>query len=220
MGVYPRAAADDVGSGRGRDAPVPRSWRRRFGVWPRCYAAARHLSRSGHVLVAGVPAARGARCADRGMTSTRATTTAALVAGLAAVSCVSSTATDVPRELPVGQQYSFTCGRWSPGSPAVDRALFDLRLWQDGIESGPAPAFVEAIEAAGGRIVYTFHGPMLRAELDPQAVPALASARVLNAANTVADSDVHDVTLGCVAEPQSQRRGLGSRAGARWSDHA
>jgi len=129
------------------------------------------------------------------MTSTRATTTAALVAGLAAVSCVSSTATDVPRELPVGQQYSFTCGRWSPGSPAVDRALFDLRLWQDGIESGPAPAFVEAIEAAGGRIVYTFHGPMLRAELDPQAVPALASARVLNAANTVADSDVHDVTL-------------------------
>ena len=36
---------------------------------------------------------------------------------------------------------------------------------------------------------------MLRAELDPQAVPALASARVLNAANTVADSDVHDVTL-------------------------
>ena len=129
------------------------------------------------------------------MTSTRATTTAALVAGLAAVSCVSSTATDVPRELPVGQQYSFTCGRWSPGSPAVDRALFDLRLWQDGIESGPAPAFVEAIEAAGGRIVYTFHGPMLRAELDPQVVPALASARVLNAANTVADSDVHDVTL-------------------------
>ena len=77
----------------------------------------------------------------------------------------------------------------------MGRALFDLRLWQDGIETGPAPAFVAAIQAAGGRITYRFHGPMVRAELDPQAVPRLAAAQVLNAANTVADPDVHDVTL-------------------------
>lgn len=120
---------------------------------------------------------------------------AGLLAGLAAVGCSSPTRTDAPLEH-LTEQYRFACEAWAPGAPPVRRALFDLRLWQIDTATAPATQLVEAIEAVGGRVVYRFHGPMVRAELDVAAVPGLFGARgALNSALTVVDPTSHDVTL-------------------------
>ena len=119
-----------------------------------------------------------------------------VVAGLSTVACLSSTTPDVPVEL-LGQQYGFACGKWSAGPPPTNRTVFDLRLLRDGTTTAPDPGSVAAIEAAGGRIVYLFHGPLVRAELDVQKVPELATGprSVVSSAATVVAVDAHDVTL-------------------------
>lgn len=121
---------------------------------------------------------------------------AVLLTILAAVACSSPTGTDAELAGLVEQHYRFVCGAWAPGPPLVERALLDLRLWQIDTASAPAPALVAAIEAAGGRVVYRFHGPMVRAELNLAAVPRLAGPRgPLNSATTVVAPSLHDVTL-------------------------
>jgi hypothetical protein len=119
---------------------------------------------------------------------------ATLMASLAAVGCSPPADTTAPLER-LMSSYSFTCGTWRPSAPPVHRALFDLRLWQIDTASVPATQLVEMIEAAGGRVVYRYHGPMVRAELDVAAVPGLAGPRGLYEAVTVAEPSVHDVTL-------------------------
>ena len=121
---------------------------------------------------------------------------AVLVTIVVPVACSSPSGTDAVLARLLDHHYRFACGTWAPGSPVVDRALLDLRLWQIDTASAPAPALVGAIEAAGGRIVYRFHGPMVRAELNLAAVPALAGPRgPLNSATTAVDPSLHDVTL-------------------------
>ena len=121
---------------------------------------------------------------------------AVLLPIVAAVACSSPTGTDAVLASLVEQQYRFACGAWAPGPPLVERALLDLRLWQIDTASAPTPALVAAIEAAGGRVVYRFHGPMVRAELNLAAVPRLTGPRgPLNSATTVVDPSVHDVRL-------------------------
>ena len=113
-----------------------------------------------------------------------------------AIGCSSPTDTDAQLARIIEQHYRFACGAWSPSRPLDGRALLDLRLWQESTDSAPAPALVRAIEAAGGRVVYRFHGPMVRAELDVAAVPGLAWPRgPLNFAAAVVDPSSHPVTL-------------------------
>jgi hypothetical protein len=109
-----------------------------------------------------------------------------------ALGCTSPTATDAPVELLVGQEYSFACRAWTPSPPPVARTLFDLRLSQIDTASNPASNLVNAVAAAGGRIVYRFHGPMVRVELDVGRVPQIAG---INSAVTVAEPGAHTVVL-------------------------
>ncbi len=70
-------------------------------------------------------------------------------------------------------RYQFACSSWGPsGPPPVSRTVFDILLpvLPDGT---PDPKAFAAIEAAGGRLVYVFHGGLLRVELDVAAIAAL-----------------------------------------------
>ena len=121
---------------------------------------------------------------------------AVLLTVVAAVACSSATDTDAAPATVLQQHYRFACGAWAPGPPAAERALLDLQLWQIDTASAPAPALVRAIEASGGRVLYRFHGPMVRAELNLAAMPRLAGpGGPLSSATTVVDPSVHDVTL-------------------------
>lgn len=120
---------------------------------------------------------------------------AGLIAALATVACESTTASDAPLEL-LATEHRFACGGWSPSSPLATRTLIDLRFWKDGIATEPATEDVAAVEAAGGRIVHRFHGPMVRAELDVGAVPGLAwPGGPLSSAATVPDPGAFEITL-------------------------
>jgi hypothetical protein len=114
-----------------------------------------------------------------------------LFATCMALGCASPGAPDKPVEL-VTSQYQFACRAWTPSAPPVTRTLIDVRLAQIDTAQRPAADLVRAVVAAGGRIVYEFHGPMVRAELDVAAVPSLAA---LNSAITVVQPDSHDVSL-------------------------
>lgn len=122
---------------------------------------------------------------------------AGLIAGLATAACEATTATtsNAPLEL-LATEHRFASGAWQPASPPATRTLIDLRFWKDGIATEPAPEDVAAVEAAGGRIVHRFHGPMARAELDISAVPGLAWPRgPLNSAATVPDPGAFEIAL-------------------------
>ena len=116
-----------------------------------------------------------------------------LLAAVASAGCSpSATAPQHPVELLPNQQYRFACHQWTPTAPPVTRTVVDLRLAQIDTASAPSAQLVEAIEAAGGRIRYRFHGPMVRVELDVAAVHSLAA---LSSAVTVANTDSHDVSM-------------------------
>lgn len=87
--------------------------------------------------------------------------------------------------------YLFACNAWTPASPPTTRTLLDIRSMQSSADLEPSRDLVMAIERAGGRVVYRYHGPMVRAELDVAAVARLH----VNFAQTVADADAHDVRL-------------------------
>lgn len=96
----------------------------------------------------------------------------------------------------LAERYVFgPCGQgWTPEVPPVTRTVVDVRLLGSG--TGPDPAQVAAIERAGGRILRRFNIPMVRAELDIQAVPSLFGPEgVANYAETVTDLARHDVVL-------------------------
>src|SRR5437867_3595562 len=139
------------------------------------------------------PPARLYRC----FSVARASITGALLGGFALVGCSELTVVQTPPVQLTDKVYGFACSHWANSAPPpVARTLFDLRLWQESTETQPAPALVAAIEGAGGRVVYSFHGPMIRAELDVAAVPTLYGAgSALNYAATVTDPGAHDVTL-------------------------
>jgi hypothetical protein len=127
------------------------------------------------------------------MKTLRIRTHSALLCGVVALgawSCTSPTV-DAPAVV-LRDTYVFACGRWTPASPPATRTLLDVRSWQNSADDAPAPEILNAIRLAGGRVVYQFHGPMVRAELD---VAALSKLQDVNFAQTVGDPGAHPVRL-------------------------
>ncbi len=119
-----------------------------------------------------------------------------LLMGIFALGCSSPTDAAAPVTILTEQEYLFACRSWVPAQPPVQRTLFDVRLWQIDTATAPDELLVKAITAAGGRVVYQFHGPMVRAELDVAVVRRLAGPTgPVSSAVTVVDPDSHDVTL-------------------------
>jgi hypothetical protein len=118
---------------------------------------------------------------------------ALLLTAVATLGCTSPTvAADTPVVPLLGASYTFACGAWQPATPPVQRTLLDVRLSQIDTARAPAPDLLAELTNAGARVVYRYHGPQVRVELDVGAVPALHG---LNFAESVADPDVRDVSL-------------------------
>jgi len=75
----------------------------------------------------------------------------------------------------------FTCGRWWPSAPEPALGLFDVHLPRytaDDPDTGPRREQLQAIVAAGGTIVHSFHVDAVRTILPTLAVPDLVAAKV------------------------------------------
>jgi hypothetical protein len=78
---------------------------------------------------------------------------------------------------------TFACGAWSPCRPEAASATFDLDV---------TPGAIEAIRRAGGTIVHEYNVSKVRAVLPVDAVPGLASARMVCAAFQVSPESGFD----------------------------
>lgn len=85
---------------------------------------------------------------------------------VSSVACGRSSSPVAPDPVALDQQYVFACGRWTPEEPPVTRALVDLQMHGKTVDGRPTPEAIGAITAAGGRIVYVYNVPIVRAELD------------------------------------------------------
>jgi len=97
-----------------------------------------------------------------------------------------------PAHSPPGRTvYLFICGTWEPEEPKAAWGLFDVFF---GIHGGPTEAQLHAIQNAGGRIVYEFNLPVVRARLPVSAVPLVEAEYV----QSVSRPNVHadDVIIG------------------------
>ena len=120
---------------------------------------------------------------------------AALTASLCAYGvqgCTRPTDADTPVVVFPDAAYLFACNAWTPVPPPATRTLLDIRSSQNGTDLEPSVELVRAIERAGGRVVYRYNGPMVRAELN---VAAVARLPVVDFAQTAADPDAHDVRM-------------------------
>jgi hypothetical protein len=104
--------------------------------------------------------------------------------------CTSPTDAVAPVVILRDETYLFACDAWTPATPPTTRTLLDIRSMQNS-DAGPPEDLVRTIERAGGRDVHRYNGPMVRAELNVAAVARLG----VNFAQTVADTDAHDVHL-------------------------
>jgi hypothetical protein len=98
----------------------------------------------------------------------------------------------------VGQQYHFSCGSWWPQAPTVSVAVVDIQMRGPLNQSGPTPEALGAIGAAGGRISYVFHVPMVRAYMDLQRAALLVGetpGKVASEVRTVSDPSRFDVRV-------------------------
>jgi hypothetical protein len=114
-----------------------------------------------------------------------------------------TTAPILPFTIISNASYSFFCGRWG-GQPPATRTLIDLFPF-GGSPDAPGEAQIEAIEAAGGQVVYRFHADAVRAMIDVDALPALGAGpnETVNWARTVTDPSSHlvDVLVGFDHKP-------------------
>lgn len=118
----------------------------------------------------------------------------AYLAGFVALAC-SSTAEprSGPAPLVSGEYIYGPCtATWLPATPPISRTVVDFVFAADG--TGPTPEEIGAIEHAGGIVRYRFHVPVVRADIDVDAVPRVvgSSARF---ARTVPDTSARDVQL-------------------------
>lgn len=93
---------------------------------------------------------------------------------------------------------NFTCGAWHPHARIMEeRVIADLQLVSQGRGSPPSARALEAIRAAGGKVLHTYHVPMVRTEIDTAAVPRLATLPnpVVHSARIVTDTTPREVTL-------------------------
>ncbi len=83
----------------------------------------------------------------------------------------------------------FICD-WTPGPPVARRLVVDLLLESGQFNRTPSLDDVRAVQAAGGRVLHTFHVAVLRAELDTAAVRFLVAgpSSIADAAYSVADT--------------------------------
>lgn len=105
--------------------------------------------------------------------------------------CTSPTDAVAPVVILPDETYLFACNAWTPATPPTTRTLLDIRSMQNSSDAGPSDNLIRAIQRAGGRVVHRYNGPMVRAELNVAAVARLG----VNFAQTVADTDAHDVHL-------------------------
>jgi hypothetical protein len=93
--------------------------------------------------------------------------------------------------LPGCAGYEYVCDQWNPSAPSTARCLFDLHFIPrlgDPLD-GPSEAERDAVRRAGGRIVYEFHLPTIRARLCVSEIPPAGAYWV----ESVADPGKHVV---------------------------
>jgi hypothetical protein len=113
--------------------------------------------------------------------------------------------------------------KWSPATPPAERTVVDFHFGTAG--NGPTDEQVAPVVAAGGVVVHRFNVPILRAEIDVDAVPTLVlSGRDDDAyfAVTVPEPDrrkllllvmlSHDLTDADIAAVEA----LGGQVRSRW----
>lgn len=93
-------------------------------------------------------------------------------------------------------RFEYSCDRWTPYPPREKRVVADLHLRTEENRKPGADA-LRAIRGAGGRVLHTFHAPLIRAELDTAAVRELVSgpAAIANRAVLVRDTTRREVEL-------------------------
>jgi hypothetical protein len=100
---------------------------------------------------------------------------ASVVLGGTGVGCSNGTEPQSPSAMTVllAEKYGYgPCAPvWNPKVPPTERTVVDFHFGSDG--STPSAAQVAAIEQAGAVVVHRFNVPILRAEIDVAAVPAL-----------------------------------------------
>lgn len=86
---------------------------------------------------------------------------------------------------------------WEPSAPPVGRTVVDFYYGAEGTGAGQAQ--IAAIERAGGIVTYAFHLPLVRAEVNVDAIPGLIQPRSGGAgpyyAITVSQPASHDVSV-------------------------
>jgi hypothetical protein len=87
----------------------------------------------------------------------------------AAVACSDGTAPVVV--LPQQHVFGPCAQAWSPAAPPAKRTVVDFHFAGNGDE--PTPKQVRSVLVAGGVVLHRFHVPILRAEIDIDAVPSL-----------------------------------------------
>ena len=95
--------------------------------------------------------------------------------------------------------YQYACGGWSPEEPKAKKALFDVYFGRQRAtdpDDGPSQAQREAIENLGGRIVYEYHVPMVRARLRVEAVGLLEANFVRSVSKPQKQRHVVDAIIG------------------------
>ena len=92
--------------------------------------------------------------------------------------------------------YQYACGQWSPEEPKPAQGLVDVLFSKGGgTDDPPTQAQLDAITAAGGKIVHAYHVPMVRARLRIESVGLLAAntAALVNSVTLVKKNKEHPV---------------------------
>lgn len=111
---------------------------------------------------------------------------------LGLASCARPTAPDSPSYL-LSTTYELACA-WSPATPPVSRAVFDLQVPGDDTKRASIEAVMQ-ISRTGARVDYHFNGPMIRAEIDVAVLTSLWQAKVVTMARSVSNFSNHDVVV-------------------------
>ena len=114
---------------------------------------------------------------------------------------------------------------WEPSAPPVGRTVVDFYYGSEGTGAGQAQIF--AIQRAGGVVTYPFHLPLLRAEVDVDAIPRLMQQGSGGTgpyyAITVPEPSNHDVSVIVTLDHPvtdadiASAQALGGRVGFRYT---
>lgn len=151
----------------------------------------------------------------------------AIVAALVAFAgCGSPTHPSSLEPALLSQEYRFACGQWSPAEPPPGQTVVDLLTRDPLTDLRPSQQALDAMVAAGGRIVHIYNVPMARAVIDPRRAATLVGnsfTGIARYARTVTDPTQLDVRVIVVLisavtdEDIAAAQAVGARVGDRWT---